>query len=724
MSEPSPPLPDLQIFVRRVSPADPLQLVFEVRAADQSLGLNFKEYGPIRLGMSPEEYRETLFSDIKYLILEGEDNQRKAARKIANKGGQLFEKLLPEDLRSLLWSLRETAASLQIVSDDLHIPWELLRLRARDSGRWTEGPFLCEAFALTRWLRQIPEAHTLPVRRLALVVPKTSGLPSSGGEREDILGLHGNDREVTEIPALYEQVLAAMATGDYDAWHFGAHGGEITPLDRNADLWPLELDDHPLVPEDLGSDAANLGALRPLVFFNSCNIGRGGHSLAGLGGWPAALLEARAGGFIGALWGIRDSRARRFAQTFYRSFLTGTPIGEAVRQARLSIKDGDPTWLAYTVFAHPLATSTGKPVSLDTAPLAIPLKEWKPKISPPGALLQAEYGIVPFHGRDQEMEDLRTWCRDDQTVGVRLYTGQGGMGKTRLALEVAREFRMEGWRTGFLRPEDLSSPEEAWKKVSRPGGKVLVVVDYAETRRDLLIPLLRGMIETETGPYRLILLARAALDWWEQLKTERNGVGEILSGPATSRHSLAPLAFDTPARVRSYELAKESFSARLTRPRPEGLPNDLEAKHFERVLLLHMNALINVEGDENRIKGEDGILDQILYRERRHWRERAKDAGLPRSFEKGVGRAMATITLGGGVAGEEEAVEVLRGLSFFEGQPGDILIRTARLLHEVYPGAAWIEPVMPDLLGEHLVQRELEAGADELFNLTLGPTMG
>jgi hypothetical protein len=46
-----------------------------------------------------------------------------------------------------------------------------------------------------------------------------------------------------------------------------------------------------------------------------------------------------------------------FVQMFYGQLVAGVPIGQAVREAHLAIKaGGDPTWLAYTVFADPLAT--------------------------------------------------------------------------------------------------------------------------------------------------------------------------------------------------------------------------------------------------------------------------------------------------------------------------------------------------------------------------------
>src|SRR4029079_10079440 len=103
-------------------------------------------------------------------------------------------------------------------------------------------------------------------------------------ERCSVLRLHGNAREVTDISPRYQDVLDALASGAYDAWHFGGHGSEIRSTDLDADLWPLELEDHPLSPEDLGSEAANLGIPRPFIFFNGCNMGRSGRSLAGMGG--------------------------------------------------------------------------------------------------------------------------------------------------------------------------------------------------------------------------------------------------------------------------------------------------------------------------------------------------------------------------------------------------------------------------------------------------------
>ena len=357
--------------------------------------------------------------------------------------------------------------------------------------------------------------------------------------------------------------------------------------------------------------------------------------------------------------------------------------------------------------------------STDLETLRTPEARWRPGVSPPGALLRAEYGIVPFHGRDQELESLLDWSRADDGVRVRLYTGAGGMGKSRLALELCRQLRDEGWQTGFLPPDPSPSPAELWRDVQARRQPSLLVVDYAETRRGLLVPLLKEVARGEEGKVRILLLARAALDWWEQLKNEGEGVGELLSGPATRWFTLMPLAMTVEDREASYRRAAEAFSAHLGKPVPETPPEGLDAEYYERALLLHMRALADIE--EVPVKDEDGILDHVLLRERRFWERLARERKLPAGLAEGIGRAMALITLGGGVESEDQAVTAIGALRLFADRDRSVLVQVARLLHESYPGERWIEPILPDLLGEHLIQREMEKGSDELLDLVLGP---
>jgi hypothetical protein len=45
---------------------------------------------------------------------------------------------------------------------------------------------------------------------------------------------------------------------------------------------------------------------------------------------------------------------------------------------------------------------------IEAALIAPPNRRWNDKL-PPGALLRAEFGVVPFHGREQETKDLQDW---------------------------------------------------------------------------------------------------------------------------------------------------------------------------------------------------------------------------------------------------------------------------------------------------------------------------
>ena len=51
-----------------------------------------------------------------------------------------------------------------------------------------------------------------------------------------------------------------------------------------------------------------------------------------------------------------DGPAKTFALSLYDYLLSGDTVAEAVRKARLTARQqGDPTWLAYSVYAHPNA---------------------------------------------------------------------------------------------------------------------------------------------------------------------------------------------------------------------------------------------------------------------------------------------------------------------------------------------------------------------------------
>jgi hypothetical protein len=346
--------PDLSLLILEHRDAGQPAFTFRLTAQDPALSLNLKPFGPIRLRVDALQYFREFFKDIETLPLKSSKDKTIAEQRLAAKGAALFIDLLPADLQLLLWSLQSRIQSVQVQSEEPWIPWELCKLCGQEDGRVVEGPFLCEGFALTRWLPGIALKPALKLENLALVVPVNSGLAFAGDERDYVLSLANTKRLVTRIPATFLAVRKALASGIYDGWHFSGHGG-FRESDPNRSAIYLE-DQETLTPEDLCGSVSNLGRAKPVVFFNACQIGRSAMSLTDIGGWARQFLRAGAGAFIGAYWSIYDQPAYDFAQNLYSRLLNGIPIGRAVQEARTSIKPaGDSTWLAYTVFADPLA---------------------------------------------------------------------------------------------------------------------------------------------------------------------------------------------------------------------------------------------------------------------------------------------------------------------------------------------------------------------------------
>ena len=115
---------------------------------------------------------------------------------------------------------------------------------------------------------------------------------------------------------------------------------------------------------------------------------------------------------------------------------------------------------------------------------------------------------------------------------------------------------------------------------------------------------------------------------------------------------------------------------------------DLNAPYFERVLLIHMAALMAIEGID--ADGQDGILDRVLAREIGFWEELLLARQLDPALQDGLLRAMAAITLIKGAPDRTQALDILRSLSFFANEREPLLEAVAQVLHDAYGGRLWI----------------------------------
>src|SRR5215470_6214558 len=183
-----------------------------------------------------------------------------------------------------------------------------------------------------------------------------------------------------------------------------------------------------------------------------------------------------------------------------------------------------------------------------TAPTAVPSD------AGPAALLMAQHELVDFVGREQFRHDAQQWLVSDHRRAARLVTGQGGQGKTRLALRVAREAAAQGWQVFLARHAldggliDADTAPAPAPIPDKPAG-VLVLIDYADRwpPEDLLELLTRP--EASRGRVRMLLLGRSGA-FWPPLSQplSRAGIG-------ISRRRLEPLADDESTRRQMFDTA-------------------------------------------------------------------------------------------------------------------------------------------------------------------------
>ncbi|MGB4802941.1 MAG: CHAT domain-containing protein, partial [Anaerolineae bacterium] len=217
-----------------------------------------------------------------------------------------------------------------------------------------------------RWLRRDEQGNghdgpptTLSLRRLACLAPTDSGLNYAQDEcdhlRSQIAGR--GLRDASPAAATWSDTLDLLEGGAYDWLHVAAHGSFYSAApDLDAALW-LQ-DGRSLTPDSIVGPAieAHLKRQRPGFVFNACHGSRQGWALTGLGGWANRLISSGAGLFLAPLWTVTDRQAAHFAVTFYERLFAGDAVADAVRQARLAARQvGDPTWLAYSVYAQPNA---------------------------------------------------------------------------------------------------------------------------------------------------------------------------------------------------------------------------------------------------------------------------------------------------------------------------------------------------------------------------------
>ena len=316
--------------------------------------------------------------------------------------------------------------------------------------------------------------------------------------------------------------------------------------------------------------------------------------------------------------------------------------------------------------------------------------------------------VVPFVPPPEFKELFGHWCLAEASdvPQVRLLHAPGGVGKTRLSLELADKLGRLGWVSGVVASDQaMASFIHSLPALWRGGHSVFCAIDYAETSLDAVKRLFESLNRHRVGHVRILLLARSAGNWWKALAPQDSAPEFIEPTPLTLRD----IGHEDPVGIAT--AAYRSFCSEVlgdnegeSRPIPESLR--VAAASHRRALDLHAAALVHVLNisDASLVSGDP--LDALLDHERAYWRRAAAaQAGVTfTDVDRLSDRLLAVPTLCPNVdaLSAEQVIAQLPGSG--ETLPCSAEHLATTLAH-IYPGdeGRYWSPLIPDRVGERLV---------------------
>jgi hypothetical protein len=315
-----------------------------------------------------EKYVADLYKQIEDRWLSSGRDEENFAQELRAFGAELFDELIPEKLQKLLWQRRRDFDSIQVISSEPFIPWELVHLRDPGKRGMPDETIFLAQMGLIRWLDGAgengwpPDVIKIRNGRVRYVIPKYPHpdykLPEAEKE-QDFLVSQFAAQEANPESGEIRKIISRP--GVFDLLHFACHGvAESDSINEASLLMQGRVEDGKYIIDSLNatttSKFSNLKAddNEPMVVLNACQAGRAGYKLTGIGGFANAFLMGGAGAFVGTLWSVGDSPARTFTETLYGALDKGKNLSEATIDARNAAKEaGEATWLAYVVYGHP-----------------------------------------------------------------------------------------------------------------------------------------------------------------------------------------------------------------------------------------------------------------------------------------------------------------------------------------------------------------------------------
>ena len=238
-------------------------------------------------------------------------------------------------------------------------------------------------------------------------------------------------------PPTLERTRSLLANQKGRVVHFMGHGGQDA---QQGAMLCFEQDNGGLHLVSAKELMQRVRGTLFLVTLNACVSATPGptsfHNLA------AALVRQKTPYALGMRLSIVDEDARTFSRAFYNELARGTPVEEALFQARLTLKQQSPR--SWVVGVPVLYTSLSEPAPGFRCHDGTPTVKDKD--------FPIDVSVLPpvegtFRGRINDMLTLGTQLTGDQRPRILTILGSGGQGKTALALKLVERFAF-AWSGG------------------------------------------------------------------------------------------------------------------------------------------------------------------------------------------------------------------------------------------------------------------------------------
>lgn len=336
------PQPELTVQIHRLDADAPGKLYWVLHTDGSRAGLPRRLSGACDLGDAPMRWAEQILAACGALA------QGDHLALIRGIGERIYEASPPcfRDAYRRLQALHGKALTIQFVSDDPHIPWELMWPTDVEGSR----PLAVE-HAVARWLLDYETTmpRRLPRGAIVTIAPRYTRLPDLPSAQAEARLLIERYRARPLTPATRAALLRLLtdpAPAPIALLHFAGHG---TFSLQTPEASSVHLEDGELKPLEVRHGGVVLGKRdRSFVIFNACEVGGAGRALGAIAGWAEAFVRGSFGGLLAPLWPVFDDDAKTMIDELLEGVIAERrPIGEALREIRERHYRESPTFLAY-----------------------------------------------------------------------------------------------------------------------------------------------------------------------------------------------------------------------------------------------------------------------------------------------------------------------------------------------------------------------------------------